>query len=178
MNHDSKSGRIRVLIRRSENPYASLEYLTEPTPLQLYVKRLENPYASLSLQDEDVKSNTITKTTAINDTPKIEKMAIEKAAAKPPRETKTKADFEHECRQIFVHYIPETEKGRIRVHHRDFIRRNANSSPERRFKLLQQLKRYDLSSIRAIQPRFNREDDVFAEDKLRKIESIVDSLLD
>lgn len=172
MSKDLEAGRIRTLIRRSENPYASEYYLPEPTPAQLYVRKLQNPYAWLSLQDDEREVLSTSSTAA--DTLKVqqpsEKTADIRIAISPVKEVVTKSEFEQKCRHIFRQYIPEAERGRLRDHHREFIQRNANATPRRRFKLLQQLTRYDLSDVPGMQSRFNREADIFTEDKLRKIE--------
>jgi hypothetical protein len=68
---------------------------------------------------------------------------------------------------------PEVEKRRIRDHHRDFILRNELSSATKRYRVLQELRRYDLSAVHGIQAHFNRERDVFTEAKLRSIENDV-----
>lgn len=89
------------------------------------------------------------------------------------RKSLSKADFESGCRSIFRRYMPEMERTKLRPHHQEFIRRNMNCSPGRRFGLLEALRRYDLSSERGLRTYFNREEDAFTEAKLLKIEESV-----
>lgn len=85
----------------------------------------------------------------------------------------SKTEFRLGCRVIFRYYIPALENGRLRAHHREFITRNESSSGQKRFRLYSELKRYDLSPITGITPRFNRERDALTDAKLRDIERIV-----
>jgi hypothetical protein len=66
--------------------------------------------------------------------------------------------------------MPALEKGRLRDHHRDFIVRNESRSPETRHRLLALLAKYDLATHPGLTGQFNRERDVFTEQKLRTIE--------
>ncbi len=69
--------------------------------------------------------------------------------------------------------MPQMERAKLRPHHQDFIRRNSLCSPERRYALLQELRRYDLSDEPGLQTYFNYEEDVFTEAKLKAIEDAV-----
>jgi hypothetical protein len=81
--------------------------------------------------------------------------------------------FETGCRRIFGQYIPLLERGHLRHEHRDFIARNRSRSAKVRFKLLEALRRYDLSDLPAMQPQFNREDGRLTAKKLVEIERSV-----
>jgi hypothetical protein len=85
----------------------------------------------------------------------------------------TKSDFEKRCRQIFVKYIPAIEKGKLRQHHREFIERNRVRTAVDRALLARELAKYDLASEGNIQTFFNREEDVFTQEKLLAIEQTV-----
>lgn len=65
------------------------------------------------------------------------------------------------------------ERTKLRPHHQDFIRRNVNRSPERRYALLEELRRYDLSTEGNLSTYFNLEESPFTEAKLLKIEEAV-----
>jgi hypothetical protein len=181
MAHDMDDSKIRDYLRLLGNPYAKLQVqdapdappLTEvrspdalaPKPLGLTRTNIEgrlfpeprhgNPYASLAaLDDADEPGREL---------------------ARPPglAKTSSKADFIAGCRRIFSQYIPQLEKGLLRDEHRDFITRNASRSPTIRFKLLEALRRYDLSDLPGAQPQFNREDDRLTAKKLIEIEQAV-----
>jgi hypothetical protein len=82
----------------------------------------------------------------------------------------SQATFVSECRRIFGQYIPQLEHGLLRAEHRGFITRNRSRSAKIRFKLLEALRRYDLSDLAGMQPQFNREDDRLTAKKLLEIE--------
>jgi hypothetical protein len=82
----------------------------------------------------------------------------------------TKEEFEAECRRILMQYIPAAEAGRLRAHYREFIRRNLSRSAAIRAKILQLLKKYDISDRSGLAAQFNRERDEITEEKLRDIE--------
>jgi hypothetical protein len=97
----------------------------------------------------------------------------ESANAIARRKSLSKGDFESGCRTIFRRYMPEMERTKLRSHHQDFIRRHVNCSPERRYTLLEELRRYDLSTESGLRTYFNREEDAFTEAKLLQIEQSV-----
>ena len=154
----------RADLRLSENPYAAHYY--EPsdkgavrTPRDLY-QLSENPHArDYYLGSERSETPSTAPTTS--------------EVSPTDRRTTSKADFEAGCRATFRRYMPEMERSKLRSHHQDFIRRNAAASPERRYALLQELRRYDLSSETGLRTYFNLEEDAFTEAKLRKIEESV-----
>jgi len=169
------AAKLREAIRRLGNPYAKLQ--TQETlefeenleqaaaravpsaAAREYLRLLQDPYAVLSVYGEDGQP-------AQN----------EQATARPAFHTRdlqksiSQRGFETGCRVIFSQYIPAAEKGKIRAHHRDFITRNTSRSPQDRFKLLEELKKYDLSHIPGFQPQFNRERDDLTAAKLVEIE--------
>jgi hypothetical protein len=158
-------------LRRLGNPYAKLQ-IAEEDPIEAfssdfhplteaertYVRRLENPYASLCIARE------------LNQASPQASTASQQPHDDKPESTISQRDFEAECRRIFRQYIPATEKGRFRPHHRAFIERNRPRAPVLRSRLVEGLRRYDLSSIAGFQPLFNREREDLTEAKLAKIE--------
>jgi hypothetical protein len=86
----------------------------------------------------------------------------------------SKATFRAECQRIFRPYIPELEAGKLKQHHRDFITRNEDQPAVIRARLIAELRKYDLSGS-GLSPQFNRERDVFTEEKLRLIEKASDA---
>jgi hypothetical protein len=154
----------RADLRLSENPYATHYY--EPsdrgparTANDLY-RLSENPHArDYYLGSERSERPSTVPTTS--------------AVSPADRKTISKMDFEAGCRAIFKRYMPEMERSKLRSHHQEFIRRNAAATPERRYALLQELRRYDLSSEDGLRTYFNLEEDAFTEAKLRKIEESV-----
>ena len=127
-----------------------------------YVRRLGNPYASLSVAVEVEQG-----------VHEIGVPAVTVSASDVPNASISKQDFEGECRRIFRQYIPALEKGRLRPHHRAFITRNHSRSPALRYRLLEQLRKYDLSHIRGLQIQFNREREELTAGKLTQIERAV-----
>lgn len=157
-----KSAIRSAYLRRLGNPYASLEVPEDDFEIssatQRYYRELQNPYAKLSLESETDQTNTV---------------PLESAATVPKdaeRATLSKAEFRARCRQIFVQYIPHMEKGRLRPHHRRFISRNESRGPRVRALLARELAKYDLSTTQGVQAYFNREREVFTDDKLKQIE--------
>ena len=158
----------RATLRKSGNPYAAHYYEPDTAALPAEEARRkfrasENPYALhyyLGV-DEDAEAATRSSPT----------MAANPATR--GRKTLSKADFDSGCRSIFRRYMPEMERAKLRPHHQDFIRRNVNCSPERRYALLEELRRYDLSTEGSLRTYFNREEDDFTEAKLLKIEAAV-----
>jgi hypothetical protein len=157
----------RADLHKSGNPYAAHYYGPDApaSPIEGARKQLraaENPYAQhyyLGAEQEDA----------------VTRSSLPESV-KPPvalRKSLSKADFESGCRSIFRRYMPEMERTRLRSHHQDFIRRNVNCSPERRYALHEELRRYDLSSEPGLLTYFNREEDTFTEAKLLKIEESV-----
>ena len=132
--------------------------LLEPTPEQTaYLRRQGNQYAKLSvlLPGETAGSTTVGQSYAA-------------------KSTASKEEFGAYCRKLFGFYMPAAEKGRLRPHYRDFINRNQARSPSGRHKIMQLLKRYEISDHSAMEAQFNRERAELAEAKLREIENAVD----
>lgn len=119
-----------------------------------HIRALEDPYASLS----------------VDDVPTVPRGVGQSRPRAVARLTCSKAEFQARCRAIFAGYMPALERGRLRDHHRDFVLRNESRSPDMRYRLLAQLSKYDLSAHTGLTGRFNRERDVFTEQKLRAIE--------
>jgi len=84
-----------------------------------------------------------------------------------------KGAFRQICYSIFRSYMPNLERGKLRSHHRDFVARNESQPAAIRRKIVDALQKYSLASIPGLLPHFNREDDVFTESKLKKIEESV-----
>lgn len=154
-----------------------------------YIRRLGNPYASLEIPEENFE---IVQTSTISDEERLyrlrgnpyAKLQMDEAEDAPPAPTVTptsdtprrlsKAEFVARCRRIFGLYIPPFENGRLRTHHRRFIERNGSRSPMVRARLVQELEKYDLSTLRGVKAYFNREREVFTEEKLQQIERLID----
>lgn len=139
--------------RKPRSPYAA-DGQTFAERRRAYVRMLDNPYANLGVDDQGLSVAAASN--------------IARAAA--PARTCSKAEFNVGCRAVFRHYMPALERGKLRDHYREFISRNESRSPEMRFRVLHQLKRYDLSLHVGLTGQFNRERDVFTEEKLRAIE--------
>lgn len=166
---------ITEALRLLGNPYAKLQIfdeVEEATPVadfrpltdaeHAYVCRLENPYASLSVAaevEESVQEKHVP--------------AVAVSTNDASNASISKHDFEAGCRRIFRQYIPALEKGRLRPHHRAFIMRNHSRSSALRYCMLEELRKYDLSSIRGLQVQFNREREELTADKLTQIERAV-----
>ena len=130
-----------------------------PTPEQTdYLRKQEHPYAKLSVTLKDSGGESTVFTTDSRSSAKV---------------TLSKEEFEAECRRIFRHYIPAVERGRLKPHHKDFIARNQNRSGAGRYKLVEALRKYDLSDVPGFEARFNREREDLTEAKLREIERSV-----
>lgn len=86
----------------------------------------------------------------------------------------SQAQFEQRARAIFRPYVPMEERGKLRDHHRDFITRNRTRSPQVRFRLINALSKYDLSSTPGLNPQFNREQDDLTRAKLGEIENSIE----
>ena len=158
----------RATLRKSGNPYSAHYYEPDTAVLPAEEARRrfrasENPYALHYYLGADEDAEAATRSSA----------AIAANPAARGRKTLSKADFDSGCRSIFRRYMPEMERARLRPHHQDFIRRNVNCSPERRYALLEELRRYDLSAEGSLRTYFNREEDDFTEAKLLKIEGAV-----
>ena len=129
--------------------------LLPPTPEQTrYLREQGNPYAktavTLRVEEAPMAAAFVAKTQAAG--------AVSQAA------------FDSECRRILGGYMPEGEKGRLRPHYTDFIKRNKAQASSIRFRILTYLRKYDLSGILGLETRFNREKDELTDAKLREIE--------
>jgi hypothetical protein len=142
-------------LKRLGNPYAKLQLLDNVIET---VRLLQNPYAKEQMLFDDYSEEIL----ADSSTSSVAEVVIESEA--------TQREFESECRRIFRQYTPAVEKGRIRDHHRAFIDRNRPRSAKQRFRLLVELRKYDISSIKGISAQFNRERDKLTVDKLARIE--------
>lgn len=153
------SGAVKAYLKRLGNPYASLQIGDEPRSYRL----LENPYAKLSGMEEVEESREAS--------PEPVLMSLVESA----RGSLSKVEFRARSRRIFRQYVPALEKGRLRAHHRDFITRNESCSPTRRYRLVKQLEKYDLSEVQGLKAQFNREREALTDEKLIQIERLVDS---
>ena len=127
--------------------------LLPPTPEQAeYLRKQGHPYAKLSVTlPEKAAGSHLTG-----------QIAATKTAA-------SMEEFDTESRRILMIYVPALESN-LRPHHRAFIARNRVKSPSARYRVLSQLRKYDLSNVSGIEARFNREDDEMTEAKLKEIE--------
>jgi len=154
-------------------PALMLHPLQEHRPKQQLVLGLRraqqrggNPYATLAKLDGDDELGSPLLVVGYEDpvttTPKTF------------REFLSKTDFRSECIRIFLPYVPPHLPRRIPQHQRDFIARNERRSGKARYRLVESLRRYDLSTTFGIAPQFNREHSQgLSEKKLRQLESQV-----
>jgi hypothetical protein len=162
-----KSAGIREYLRLLGNPYASLQVVDDVEELEAaeivgnekhsYVR---HPYAFISQAEE--AQETVSHPVA-------------RPLAGPIKGELSKVEFRAKCRRIFIPYIPALEKGKLRKHHRDFISRNESRSATMRHRLVTFLERYDILQVPGINAQFNREREVFTEEKLNQIERMADS---
>jgi hypothetical protein len=136
--------------------------------IRTYLRRLGNPYAKLQIEFVEAAENSPRKLplAATQDPYATE----QSRAARGPRLDCSKSQFENTCRRIFVLYVPEAERPKLRAHHRDFIRRNSARHARERAVICAELLKYDLSDLNGLDPIFNREDDPFTERKLQLLE--------
>lgn len=87
-----------------------------------------------------------------------------------PRSSISKEDFAEGCRRIFRMYVPPEEGNKLRPYYRDFILRNQNQSSEQRFRILEELRKYDLSTTGNLKPQFNRGQELLTQRKLQQVE--------
>lgn len=157
---------IREALRKGGNPYASLQIEDGEFETPVVVTRAaadeqharsENPYSRhYYLADEALEAE-----------------AHDRAAQSPAVGKLSKSSFQQQVRAIFRPYIPAAEGGHLRDHHREFIARNESRSATTRYRLVAQLKPYDLGDLPQMKPLFNREDAIFTKEKLAEIERIV-----
>jgi hypothetical protein len=194
MASDSDDAKVREYIRLLENPYASVQVrdVSEvdlatssipataspdrallqaagriPTQVDLFSPAHPpraglvdapsgNPYAAVANIEDEEEHSIVAASDSGNASQELSKSA-----------------FESGCRRIFSQYIPLLERGRLRPEHRDYIARNVSRSAKIRYRLLKELRRYDLSDLSGMQPQFNREDDRLTAKKLLEIEQAV-----
>jgi hypothetical protein len=146
--------------------------------LQAALRILRNPYASLQVDDESAEdAHTLWKR---SENPYARDFYLNQRGAESPMQSApllpvegklSQADFEKRARAIFRPYIPAEERGTLRPHYREFVERNKSRSPQIRFQLIGQLRRYDLSDLGGLSGQFNREEEAFTKEKLLEIEA-------
>jgi hypothetical protein len=179
-----KRSDIDDYVRLLENPYASLQ-VGDPSGDDVLAPVSATPFTSKRLVDNvhrqadlfvAAPSSTLAAVPSGNPNARLANLE-EEAASGPVRnrseEGVSKAAFEAECRSIFRKYIPDVERGTLRQEHRDFISRNRARAAGMRLKILEALRRYDLTDLGAMQPQFNREDSRLTVKKLLEIERSV-----
>jgi hypothetical protein len=144
---DDKLTRQTRFLRRLGNPYAKEQIeFRNVDPEAAAIRYSENPYAThyySRAADTDVAAGS--------------------ARGTPKRE------FRRECTKIFRRYMPEGSGVTLRGHHQRFIDRNEVRPAHERTRILQALRRYDISDIGATSVS-NRERDDFTEQKLLVLE--------
>lgn len=164
MHHPpDRSAKLRAALRTLGNPYACDQvyevdrseeesvHVDDPA-VSAYLRRQENPYARFGVtaaEPSEINTSTI----------------VERSFAS----RMSKEQFRSAARRIFRGYIPATEKGVLRQHHRDFIVRNEERPAGERASLIAHLSRYDLTDL-GMQGQFNRERDDVTAAKLAQIE--------
>lgn len=162
-----KSAAIKEYLRLLGNPYASLQIIDdvqESEASELVNKNarpyVRHPYAFISQEDTAQGAAFYPAVTPV---------------AGPIRGELTKTEFRARCRRIFIPYIPALEKGKLRKHHRDFIARNESRSASVRHRLVVLLERYDILQVPGINAQFNREREVFTDEKLKQLERMAEN---
>lgn len=131
--------------------------LLPPTPDQTqYLRTSQDPYAKLS----------------------VTLKAPEHAVAVPSAQTQvaqkkgaTQKEFETTFRKIIGFYVPDSN--RLPGTYREFLERNKKRSPSVRQRLIDKLRKYDLSDVR-VDTHFNRDErDRLTEARLKDIEESV-----
>jgi hypothetical protein len=156
-----------------------------------YLAVLGNPYASLQVDDDKADSPAVAATSLQfrktenpyahhyyfpEDAPVASEVRPNPEAPEhQPVGELTKSAFQTQVRGLFRPYIPAAEHGKLRDHHREFIARNESRSPQVRYRLVAQLRKYDISNLSGLTPLFNREEDLFTKKKLVEIERFVGS---
>jgi hypothetical protein len=186
---------LRKAIKARGNPYAFIDFDKEealelqrvaasvaaaPHPMvgaqdssSAIVRALQNPYANEFYRPRVDSASDVPVTQGAG--PAI--APSEHLLAGAPVDGLSKRDFEIRCRLVFARYIPASERGKLRRHHREFVARNSSRPARHRAALVKELKKYDISDTIGIAGQFNREDADITEGKLRRIERIVEKAL-
>lgn len=157
---------MKAWLKNLQNPYASLalldeEEVTQPTleAKQVYFRKLQNPHAYDAVfgdtEDQGDPRNSDERATTVP-------FSVDRSLSK--------RDFHEGCRRILLQYLPPDEGRVLRPHQRDFILRNEDTTPNNRFRILEKLRKYDLSTAGPFKPHFNRGEELFTERKLKQIE--------
>lgn len=123
------------------------------------LRKTQNPYAYYSVFDVQEDGQ-----------PPVVAGPVATVARRLQGECLSKKDFQAGCHRIFRQYVPFAEGRRLRPQYRDFIARNECRSAEQRFRLLEALRKYDISASGNLKPHFNREQELLTTAKLRQIE--------
>lgn len=133
--------------------------LLPPTPEQTeWLRVSQDPYAKLSVTLREPEP---------------------KGAAAPPlgnttlprKQGVTQREFETVFRRVVGFYVPDSD--RLPTTYRDFLERNKRRSPSARQRLIEKLRKYDLSEV-LNQAHFNREErNPLTEARLKEIEDSV-----
>jgi hypothetical protein len=155
-----KDPKVQEYLRALGNPYAASQIFgeSEDAVVNDEYRLRGNPYAKLALESEAGSS--------LSPAPK----PAPASRAIPSLLSLSKTVFRARAQRIFRQYTPPMEKGHLRPHHRDFIARNESCSPTKRYRLIRELEKYDISTIQGLIPQFNRERDALTMEKLRGIE--------
>ncbi len=94
------------------------------------------------------------------------------AVPRPQNRGLSQTAFRDGCRRILLQYVPPAEGRVLRPHYRDFIIRNELRSPEQRFRLWEELSKYDIAASGNLRPHFNLDAELFTTDKLQEIEKV------
>lgn len=168
--------KTKAALKLLGNPYASLSLVEDredvdltnviTDPKRVYYKLLENPCAYDSIFGDPVAEGEEKHGTSDANTCDVTSHQKSRCSKK---------SFQDGCRRIFLQYIPPSEGRTLRPHYRDFIIRNETNSPEHRFRLLGELRKYDISTSGDFKPHFNREQEFLTKKKLQQIEEAAQS---
>lgn len=154
-------------LANSENPYATLNVnieVEEELSKHAYVAKIQNPWAAIEVFGEF-------------DPAKEEETVVAVSASKnqlelpciPPKASLSKVEFQSRARKILLPYEPMRGGRRVlRPEFRAFIKSNEDKSSQSRAGILEELERFDLSSMGAVNPHLNREGSAL----VRKLEKI------
>jgi hypothetical protein len=164
--------------------------------IQAYLTRMQNPYAFLSIQEQEQdeleskelsvaekieclrkRKNPYAFYEAFQEVSFVEELcspctseAKAQEQSQIPVATVSKESFQEGCRRIFMMYVPREEGNRLRPYYRDFMLRNQDQSPEQRYRILEELRKYDISTTGNLKPQFNRQREIITQSKLEQIE--------
>jgi hypothetical protein len=174
-NQKPSADEVQAYLTRMQNPYAFLSIQEQEQADQEakevsvaekveYLRKRKNPYAyyEFSLDADFAQEPCVSGASELK---------VKEQHPTPPVAV-SKKGFQERCRRIFMMYVPPEEGNTLRPHYRDFIIRNQDQPPEQRSRILEELRKYDLSTTGNLKPHFNRERENLTQRKLEQIERV------